>query len=158
MCIRDRRTLDQNTREKILKKIELICKNVAEVHDCSAEFENYNAASILQNDEELTEEVQTIAKKILGSENVITDSKPCLLYTSAKIDVTNVKIPYIFELLKKWGNLDLKEMYSTFNMGLGMVFVVKESDRDKVLDHFKDYDSIYEIGKVVDGNEIELKY
>ena len=69
-----------------------------------------------------------------------------------------IHISYIFELLKKWGNLDLKEMYSTFNMGLGMVFVVKESDRDKVLDHFKDYDSIYEIGKVVDGNEIELKY
>ena len=43
-------------------------------------------------------------------------------------------------------------------MGLGMVFVVKESDREKVLDHFKDYDSIYEIGKVVDGDEIELKY
>ena len=72
------RTLDKDLREKILKKIELTCKNVAEVHDCSAEFENYNAASILQNDEELTEEVQTIAKKILGSENVITYSKPSL--------------------------------------------------------------------------------
>lgn len=77
---------------------------------------------------------------------------------TAMIDVREVKIPYIFELLKKWGNLELREMYSTFNMGLGMVFVVKESDREKVLDHFKDYDSIYEIGKIVDGDEIELKY
>lgn len=72
------RTLDKDLREKILKKIELTCKNVAEVHDCDAEFENYNAASILQNDEELTKEVQTIAKKILGSENVIMYSKPSL--------------------------------------------------------------------------------
>lgn len=72
------RTLDQNIREKILKKIELISKNIAEVHDCEAEFENYNAASILQNDEQLTEEVQIIAKKILGTENVITAGKPSL--------------------------------------------------------------------------------
>lgn len=77
----------------------------------------------------------------------------------AKVDVRNVKVPEIFKLMQKWGNISDKDMYSTFNMGLGLIFVVKKEDREAVIDHFKDYDTLYEIGEIVKGEEkLELRY
>lgn len=77
----------------------------------------------------------------------------------AKIDLKNIKRPEIFSYLQKWGDLDLKEMHSTFNMGIGLVFVVSKEDREKVLDHFKGYDKLYEIGEIIKGDEkIDLNY
>ena len=77
----------------------------------------------------------------------------------AKVDVTVVKVPEIFKLMQKWGNISDKDMYSTFNMGLGLIFVVKKEDREAVIDHFKDYDTLYEIGEIVKGEEkLELRY
>ncbi len=77
----------------------------------------------------------------------------------AKVDVRNVKVPDIFKLIKKWGNISDKDMYSTFNMGIGLIFVVKKEDREAVIDHFKDYDTLYEIGEIVKGEEkLELRY
>lgn len=77
----------------------------------------------------------------------------------AKVDVSEVKRPKIFDMLKKWGKLDLEDMYSTFNMGLGLIFAVDKNDGDKVRKHFKNYDSIYQIGTIVKGdNKIDLKY
>lgn len=77
----------------------------------------------------------------------------------AKVDVSEVKRPKIFDMLKKWGKLDLEDMYSTFNMGLGLIFAVDKNDGDKIRKHFKNYDSIYQIGAIVKGdNKIDLKY
>lgn len=77
----------------------------------------------------------------------------------AKVDVSEVKRHKIFDMLKKWGKLDLEDMYSTFNMGLGLIFAVDKNDGDKVRKHFKNYDSIYQIGTIVKGdNKIDLKY
>lgn len=77
----------------------------------------------------------------------------------AKVDVTGVKVPEIFKLMQKWGNISDKDMYSTFNMGLGLIFVVKKEDREAVIEHFKDYDTLYEIGEIVKGEEkLELRY
>lgn len=76
----------------------------------------------------------------------------------AKMDVTSVKVPEIFKLLQKWANIDLIDMYSTFNMGLGLVFVVSEEYSQIVKDSLQDK-GLYEVGKIVKGNnKIELKY
>ena len=39
----------------------------------------------------------------------------------------------IFKLIKKWGKVDEFEMYSTFNMGIGMVLCVEAKEADAVL-------------------------
>lgn len=76
----------------------------------------------------------------------------------AQMDVREVKVPEIFKLLQKWANIESKDMYSTFNMGLGLVFVVSEEDADFVRENLKD-DGLYEIGKIVKGNnKIELTF
>ena len=70
--------------------------------------------------------------------------------TRAKIDVNKIKTPEIFNLLMKWGNVSIEEMYSTFNMGIGMVLIVSGEDADKVL---KNNDDIILLGTVEEGEK-----
>ena len=51
----------------------------------------------------------------------------------AKIQKSAVKILPIFDLLAKTGNIEERDMFNTFNMGVGMSVVVKKEDADKAL-------------------------
>ena len=76
----------------------------------------------------------------------------------AKIDVRNIPLPKIFSLLEKWGELDKKDMYETFNMGVGLVFAVDKNDVDKVKEII-DEDELLDLGEVVENDEkIDLKF
>ena len=56
--------------------------------------------------------------------------------------------------LKEWGNLDEKEMYSTFNMGVGMIVVVSKEEAAKVEEFLKERnEKIYRLGRVKKGDE-----
>ena len=55
----------------------------------------------------------------------------------AVIDRSLWKIPKIMELIQEVGNVDQSEMIRTFNCGIGMVLVVSESDKNKVLGRLK---------------------
>lgn len=70
---------------------------------------------------------------------------------SAKLDLSNVEVPEIFKLLSSWAEIDEKEMYNTFNMGMGMVLVVDEKDVENTINHFKEYEAV-EIGEIIEGN------
>ena len=54
----------------------------------------------------------------------------------------------IFGLMQRLGNVDEKEMFRTFNMGIGMIVVCSASDKEMVADRLKD---CYEIGHVTSG-------
>lgn len=76
----------------------------------------------------------------------------------AKIYARNIPLPKIFSLLQKWGELDKKNMYETFNMGVGLVFVVDEKDTEKVREIISE-DELLELGEIVENDEkIELKF
>ena len=76
----------------------------------------------------------------------------------AKIDVRNVPIPKIFTLLEKWGELDKKDMYETFNMGVGLVFAVDKKYIDLVKEII-DEDELLDLGEIVENDEkIDLKF
>jgi phosphoribosylformylglycinamidine cyclo-ligase len=70
--------------------------------------------------------------------------------TMAKIDVNKIKTPEIFNLLMKWGNVSIEEMYSTFNMGIGMVMILSSEDAEVVL---KDYSEIIKLGTINEGTK-----
>lgn len=73
---------------------------------------------------------------------------------SAEINAEVIDTPMIFNLLQKWGNIKLKEMYSTFNMGVGMVMVISKDEYSKVketLDNKKE--KFYELGKIIKGDK-----
>ncbi|MDR2600380.1 MAG: phosphoribosylformylglycinamidine cyclo-ligase [Oscillospiraceae bacterium] len=60
-----------------------------------------------------------------------------------------VPIPEIFNLIQEWGNVDEYEMYKTFNMGVGMVLCVSESEEEAVLKTINSTDEkAYKIGHV----------
>lgn len=76
----------------------------------------------------------------------------------AKIDLTNVKTPKIFSLLQKWGNLDKKDMYETFNMGVGLVFAVDEKYVEIVKEIIDD-NELLDLGEIVENDKkIDLKF
>lgn len=52
---------------------------------------------------------------------------------AAKIKVGTWKVPPIFPYIKKCGNIDKMEMFSTFNMGVGMMMFVDAKDSDAVV-------------------------
>lgn len=68
----------------------------------------------------------------------------------ADVDMTQVEIPKIFKLLQEWGGIETKEMYGTFNMGLGMVLVVSEETAQEILS--KEDQKLYRLGKVTKGD------
>jgi len=52
--------------------------------------------------------------------------------TSVKIEKGSWRVPSIFELIQKEGNISDNEMYTTFNMGIGMVLMLSKKDVSKV--------------------------
>ena len=76
----------------------------------------------------------------------------------ARIDRASVRVLPIFELLAKTGNVCERDMYNTYNMGVGMSVVVPAEQVDQALDILKaNGEDAYVIGKIVAGEEkIEL--
>ena len=73
---------------------------------------------------------------------------------SAKIDKSSVKVLPIFELIAKEGNIPERDMYNTYNMGVGMSIVVPASDVDKALEVLKtNGEDAYVIGEIIKGDE-----
>lgn len=73
---------------------------------------------------------------------------------SASIDMEQIQTPKIFNLLAKWGNINEKEMYSTFNMGVGMVLIVDKDELDEVSAQLDEQGEEFTIlGKVEKGEE-----
>jgi len=54
-----------------------------------------------------------------------------------KINWGSWKIPAIFELIQKVGDITDEEMRKAFNMGIGMILVVKKTNFDKVINILK---------------------
>ena len=73
---------------------------------------------------------------------------------SAKITKSAVKVLPIFDLIAKIGNVPERDMYNTYNMGVGMSIVVPASEVDKAIEILKAHgDDAYVIGEIVKGDE-----
>ena len=72
----------------------------------------------------------------------------------AKIDRASVKVLPIFDLLAKTGNISERDMFNTFNMGVGMSIVVAPQDAPKALEILKaNGEDAYVIGEIVESDE-----
>lgn len=73
---------------------------------------------------------------------------------NADINLSKIKVLPIFKLIKKYSNAEDTELLRTFNMGVGMVLVVKKGSAAKFIEHFNAFNlDCYEIGKIVKGNK-----
>ena len=73
---------------------------------------------------------------------------------TAKIDKSAVKVLPIFDLIAKTGNIPERDMYNTYNMGVGMSIVVPANEVDTALEILRaNGEDAYVIGEIVDGDE-----
>lgn len=73
---------------------------------------------------------------------------------AAHIDTKVIDTPIIFNLLQKWGNIQLEEMYGTFNMGVGMVVVIAKEELESVKNFLAEKDEkVYVLGEIRKGNK-----
>ena len=73
---------------------------------------------------------------------------------TAVVNTSEIEIPYIFKLIQEYGKIDRDEMYSTFNMGIGIVFIVKKDEIDDVFSFLKAKDEkVVLLGEIKKGEE-----
>lgn len=73
---------------------------------------------------------------------------------TAKIDRSAVKVLPIFDYIAKVGNIPERDMFNTFNMGVGMTVCVDPADVDKTLEILKaNGEDAYVIGTLVEGTD-----
>ncbi len=73
---------------------------------------------------------------------------------SAKIEKSAIKVLPIFELLQKTGNIPERDMFNTYNMGVGMSVVINKNDADKALSILKaNGEDAYIIGETVKSDD-----
>ena len=119
---------------------------------------------------------------IVGKENVITDEQPVLKLMesvtvksvshitgggfyeniprslpkgiSAHIKKSNVQILPIFELIARTGHIPERDMFNTFNMGVGMILSVAQEDADKAVEILKSAgEDAYILGELTESEE-----
>ena len=72
---------------------------------------------------------------------------------SAKIERSAVQVLPIFDVIAKTGNIPERDMFNTFNMGVGMTVVVDKNDVDKALEAIKTSgEEAYVLGELVESD------
>ena len=73
---------------------------------------------------------------------------------TASVDRAAIDVLPIFDLIAKTGKIPERDMFNTFNMGVGMIVVVDKLDADKVLETLKAAgEDAYILGELVNGDE-----
>ena len=73
---------------------------------------------------------------------------------TAKIKKDDVKVLPIFNYLMETGNIPERDMFNTYNMGVGMSIVVSAAEAEKAIEVLKaNGEDAYVIGEIVKGDE-----
>lgn len=72
----------------------------------------------------------------------------------AEIEQNKVEVLPIFDEIQKIGNINDKDMFSSFNMGVGMIVVIKPQIEKEVLDFINSFgETAYTIGTIKNSNK-----
>lgn len=76
----------------------------------------------------------------------------------AKIITDSWKIPPVFKVIQRLGNIDNREMFKVFNMGIGLILVISQKDTDRILKRLSSLkETPYLIGEITAGKgEVKL--
>jgi len=76
----------------------------------------------------------------------------------ARIDKSAVKVLPIFDVIAKEGNIPERDMYNTYNMGVGMSIVVPASDAEAAIEILKAHgEDAYVIGEIIRNDETKIE-
>ena len=84
----------------------------------------------------------------------LTENVPRILPVGCAVKIKRGSWPSlpVFETIIELGNIDTKEMYRTFNMGIGMVFIVDQKSSNIISRALSKMTPVHKIGEVVEGN------
>ncbi len=72
----------------------------------------------------------------------------------AKIKKDDVRILPIFKLIEKCGNIPERDMFNTFNMGVGMIAVVAKEDAEKAVSVLQaEGENAYVLGEIIESED-----
>ena len=71
-----------------------------------------------------------------------------------KINKSDIRVLPIFKLIQKIGGIDERDMFNTFNMGVGMSVVVAKEDADRALEILSaNGEDAYLVGEIIESDE-----
>ena len=77
--------------------------------------------------------------------------------TQAIVDTDSWQLPPVFQWLQDNGNVEIKEMYRTFNCGVGMVLIVAAEDAGNITERLnKNGDLAWQLGTVDEGDNQQV--
>ncbi|MDD5898499.1 MAG: phosphoribosylformylglycinamidine cyclo-ligase, partial [Clostridia bacterium] len=72
----------------------------------------------------------------------------------ARIRRSDIRVLPIFDVIAKWGNIPERDMFNTYNMGVGMSVVVPADQAETAIRILRDNGvDAYEMGEIVEGPE-----
>lgn len=72
----------------------------------------------------------------------------------AEIEKNKIKILPIFKYIQRIGNIEERDMFNTFNMGVGMCIIVSKKDAEKTIEILSSCkEDAYIIGKIIENKE-----
>ena len=72
----------------------------------------------------------------------------------ARIELGTIRTPAIFSLLQRTGDIPQRDMFNTYNMGVGMSLIVSEQTADAALRTLREQgEDAYVIGSITEGEE-----
>ncbi len=75
----------------------------------------------------------------------------------AEIKREDVRVLPIFDLISKAGNVPWRDMFNTFNMGVGMTVIVSPENAERAIEALKDAgEDAYVLGKTVKGEGVTI--
>ncbi|MBQ4051606.1 MAG: phosphoribosylformylglycinamidine cyclo-ligase, partial [Oscillospiraceae bacterium] len=78
---------------------------------------------------------------------------------SAKIALDDVRVLPIFKLIERVGKIPQRDMFNTFNMGVGMIACVAKEDAELAIETLKAAgEDAYILGELVESDEGVILY
>ena len=72
---------------------------------------------------------------------------------TAQIETASFPVPPIFTLIAQKGNIPMRDMYNTFNMGVGVILAIPKEEAGHAKDILcRSGERAYIIGSVVNGD------
>lgn len=79
--------------------------------------------------------------------------------TQAVIDENSWQLPEVFQWLQENGNVELTEMYRTFNCGVGMVLIASTDEADAIISALKQNDeTAWTLGTIETGDKQQVVF
>ena len=73
---------------------------------------------------------------------------------TARVEKAAVKTPAVFSMLQKAGNIPERDMFNTYNMGVGMTLIVSRDTADKALEALRNNGcNAYVLGDITTGED-----